>query len=134
MQRQRIEIKLVLLAAILFNTGCASYLVARDSQREISRNRIVASQDKNALEYLRCGIPPEVAIRAIPINNGIGLGVDLFSLDVLTNQPSRQIAAAVIDAILAYGAYKGIQSINNSGGTTYINNFNFIWNTPIPSK
>ena len=101
---------------LLVNTGCVtSYLSARASQREIATKRIMASQDKNAVDALKMGVEPEVAIKAIRMENGAGISIDLFSLDTLTENPVRQIGAAVLDAALIYGGYRLVQNMTQSG-------------------
>lgn len=86
---------LVVLSVVLLNSGCASLLVANSSQSKVKARAIRA--------------------QALP-DGGVGIGVDLLSWDVLTEQPLMQLGAAVLDAgTLYYGyqAVKGMQEQTN---------------------
>jgi len=109
---------LVLICLALLNTGCiATYLTAKESQREININRIIASQDKNAIDALRLGVEPNIAIKGIKIENGIGVGVDLFSLQTLTNNIGGQAISAIIDAAIIWGSTELIKYIKEQTHT-----------------
>ena len=113
MKRAILCVGLVLIAAV--SNGCiTTYLSAKASQREIATERIVASRDKAANDALTMGVPPETAIRAIKMEGGVGIGVDLFDWETLTKHPVRQLGAAALDAALLYGAYSLTQSGNDN--------------------
>jgi len=99
-------------------TGCTSLWSLQCSKDEILRNRIMASGDQGAIKALRSGVREDVCIRAVEIDGGAGIGVDVSNLDALTEHPWRQLGAAVLDAGMAAGAYIGgkalIDSANNS--------------------
>jgi len=118
------NILFVAMVGMLFLTnGCASYLSYKASKNEIAQNRIAASGDKDAIRAVNLGVAPVEAIRAIKIDNGVGISVDISNLDALTEHPLRQLGAALLDAALTYGAYQGIQSLN-AGGDSNVENIN----------
>ena len=109
---------------LMLSTGCASYLSAAYSADELATNRIMASGNKDAIRALNTGVAPRSAIKAVALDNGAGIGVDLFSLDTLEIHPWRQLGAALVDAGTLYGSYMGVKSIsgnNNKQETTAIN-------------
>jgi len=77
---------IVSIVCIAFtNLGCASLLVADYSKNEIKQQR---------------------CIKAVALDNGgAGVGVDLLSLDTLSQHPIAQLGAAVADALSIYAAY-----------------------------
>ena len=81
-----------LLVGMVLSSGCASMLVASSSKDKVQRRAIVAQQ--------------------LP-GGGVGIGIDLLSWDVLTEQPVMQLGAAVIDAATLYGGYLGVKSLQD---------------------
>jgi hypothetical protein len=72
-------------AVVLSQSGCASYMVARSSQQQVSSRR---------------------AIEASQHDGGIAIGVNLLSLETLKERPILQIGAAILDAAAIYGTYE----------------------------
>jgi len=66
---------------------------------------------------LQCGGVAEIgeAIRAVQVDNGAGIGVDVSNLAALTEHPWRQLGAAIVDAGLIYGAYMGADALAEAG-------------------
>lgn len=81
------------MCLMLLNCSCLSYMSADASRSEVNERR---------------------AIRAVQLEDGAGIGVDLLSLDTLGEHPIRQILAAIGDLGVLYGAYQGIQSLTSS--------------------
>jgi len=117
------------MAMVVYMTGCASYMSYSASQNEIAKERILASGDVDAANALRAGVPAKQAIHAVKLgNNGVGLAIDITSMDALKKHPWRQLGAGVLDAALMYGAYEGIDALDddddkpgNSGSGTSVN-------------
>jgi len=81
-----------LLGMMVLNSGCASMLVA-----SASKDRVQAR-----------------AIRAMAMpGGGAAIGIDLLSLDVLTEQPFMQLGAAVADAATLYYGYHGVKAMQD---------------------
>jgi len=90
-----------MLAVAIFGSGCCSYAVLKDSQKKIAYRRAVAEGN-------------DVAIKAIPMGDGVGLGIDISNIDALTEQPFMQLGAAILDLLIVYGGY---EALNNDGGS-----------------
>jgi hypothetical protein len=50
------------------------------------------------------------------MDGGAGIGIDISNLDALTEQPLLQIGAALLDALLIYGTYEGVRSLDSDDG------------------
>jgi hypothetical protein len=98
-----------LIAISACSSGCASYMVYNKSQEKVAMRKAMAKGD-------------EKAIRAVQVGDGIGVGIDVSNWEALSEQPLLQLGAALLDAAMIYGGYKGIDSINNGndkdGNTT----------------
>lgn len=98
-----------LIAISACSTGCASYMVYNKSQEKVAMRKAMAKGD-------------ERAIKAVQVGDGIGVGIDVSNWEALSEQPLLQFGAALLDAAMIYGGYKGIDSINNGndkdGNTT----------------
>jgi len=93
----------ICLSAMLFANGCVSYMVMKNSEKEVATRRAMAAGD-------------EGAIRAINLGEGAaGIGFDVSNLDALGEHPWLQLGAAVIDAALMVGTYEGIKSFDDDG-------------------
>lgn len=127
---------IVLFIILIANIGCVSYISAKASQREIATNIIIASHDQKVINSLNNGIKPEVAIKAIQLNNGgVGIGLDLYSLNTLTNHPVRQFAAAILDLMILYRIDKETQSgVLRNGSVTVSEAVRGGSNTPTPAN
>ncbi len=98
-------IKVGLMSAMLVSisacsTGCASYMVYNKSQEKVAMRKALARGDDRA-------------IKAVQIGDGAGVGIDVSNWEALSEQPLLQLGAALLDAAMVYGGYKGIESINN---------------------
>ena len=106
-------IALVVAIAVSFS-GCASIMSQKASVREIQRERVYASGDADAIKMLETGHDPEMAVRAVKLDNGAGIGVDVGNIQALGKHPFRQVGAAILDVLVIWGGYEGIRAIDNS--------------------
>lgn len=91
------------LLAALISSGCLSAMSYKASLDEWNAMQPEQAQD-------------DVAIKAVEIEDGAGIGLDFFNLEALKLNTGRQILAAVGDAVIIYGGYKIEQKINGSSG------------------
>jgi len=92
----KVGLMTVAMVAVMFAcSGCASVLVYKDSEKKAAAGK--------------------GAIQAVPLEGGAGLGVDLSALETLGKQPFKQLGAAGLDALMMWGAYRGVESIVNQG-------------------
>ena len=98
----KVLVMVLVLAGFLMSSGCASYLVYKDSQKKVAYRHAVAAKN-------------DVAIKAIELGNGgAGIGIDVTALDSLTEQPFMQFMAAILDAGIIYGGYRGVEAASGS--------------------
>lgn len=71
-----------ILCAFIGN-GCISTLAYLDTKRDLEK----------------------IAIKAVDIPGGAGIGIDLSAGKILAEKPGKQFVAAVGDALLLYGGY-----------------------------
>jgi hypothetical protein len=69
-----------------------------------------------------------VAIKAVELRDGCGIGFDILCIDAIKEHPWKQLGAAILDAIILYASSEGIQAIKDSLNdekecTTTINNY-----------
>lgn len=97
-------ISMVISVLVLISASGCSTLVYRDSYKKVYARKAILSNNERAIRAVQLG------------DGGVGLGIDLANLEVLTEQPFLQLGAAALDAAALYGAYEGIRSItsNNS--------------------
>jgi hypothetical protein len=50
--------------------------------------------------------------------DGVGIGIDLSSWDVLAQNPWRQLGAALLDAGTVWAAGAGVNKLSDSGGNS----------------
>jgi len=112
----RIVTACALVAILLLNSGCASYLSYRSSFKEIQRERVYASGDEHAIRMLQRGYSCDDAIRAVKIGeeDGVGVAVDVSVTEALAQHPWRQVGAALLDLATMYGAYEGARALQKS--------------------
>lgn len=89
-----------LVAISACSTGCASYMVYNKSQEKVAMRKAIAKGD-------------EKAIRAVQLGEGVGVGIDVSNWEALSEQPLLQFGAALLDAAMIYGGYKGVESLND---------------------
>lgn len=98
-------IMLLLAVAILgLNTGCASYMVYRGSEKQVMMKKATAAGDEAAIRAIRMG------------GDGVGIGIDVSNLEALSERPFLQFGAACLDALLMYGAYEGVRALDGDDG------------------
>lgn len=86
---------IILIAVMMIQTSCVSYAVARSSEQRLAdRGAIVIEPDGD---------------------RGIRAGIDLLRIDVLREQPVRQIGAAVVDGLILYAVYDKYIDTSSSG-------------------
>ncbi len=109
MKKSILMISFMLVIMVLANS-CASYAVYKKSERKVLTRRALAIGDQAAIKAVKLG------------DDGVGVGIDITKWDTLTEQPLLQLGAAILDAIIAYGAYNGVKalddSVNNSAPST----------------
>lgn len=98
--------KLLILAClpliVLYMSGCVSYANVAAGKKEIMGQRIYASGDQEAIKAFNLG------------NGGVGIGFDILATDVIKAHPFRTLGAAILDAGMAYGAYRGVEALSYS--------------------
>jgi len=92
--------KMLVMMGLISICGCATSMVYEDSKKELIMKKAIANND-------------QYAIKAVQLNNGVGLGIDLNHWQVLSVQPFKQLGAALLDAGMIYGGYKGIEYLVN---------------------
>ena len=93
------------IALCLAASGCLSMWSEQCSREEILKARVWASGDQGAIGLINAGADGDMAIRAVPLKGGVGLGIDVSNLRALCLHPIRQLLAALGDAGAAAGAY-----------------------------
>ena len=105
---------MIFICFSMFFAGCSA-ISYNASKEELLKSRAYASGNKSVIRQIQAGVPAETAIRAVALNDGgVGIGVDLSALSIIAQHPLRQLGAAVLDAGALYGAYSGVQSLNDS--------------------
>jgi len=91
---------------ILLFSGCLSLYTYDESKQIVALRK--ATMDNN-----------EAAIRAVRLgDDGIGFGIDITKLEVLKEQPLKQIASLIGDALVVYGTYEGIRYLSNTDNSS----------------
>lgn len=124
---------LVVLMFVTISSGCLSVASHQASMKEMRREVIISSGNKDAMEALRMGASEKAAIRAVPLPGGAGIGIDVSNWKALGRHPVRQAVAAVGDVGLIYGLSEGYRALteddkddrggngnNTSGGDTIV--------------
>jgi len=115
---KRLLVTGLVLASMVYLSGCASYMSYKASENEIYAKRVMASGDAAAINVLRSGAEPKAAIRAIQDPAIFGIGIDLLALDVLKEHPWRQTGAAILDALTVYAVSEGIDYVQGDGNSS----------------
>ena len=79
-----LKVAVLLMSVAVFASGCCSHAVLQGSK---------------AIQARRMG------------PDGAGIGIDISNWDALTERPLLQLGAALVDASLIYGGYKGLEAI-----------------------
>lgn len=102
-------LSITILTIVMLLNGCVSHMVLEDSREKVALRQAIELNDKNTIKAIKLG------------DDGVGLGIDLLSLDVITEQPLKQIGAAIADAAILYGTYEGLvwlnDEVNNNSGS-----------------
>jgi len=83
------SLKIMFIVAIIMLSGCASMYSVHSSRKELG----------------------EQSIRAVQVEDGVGIGVDISNLDAIKLHPWRQAGCAVVDAFTFYAVYEGINAL-----------------------
>ena len=92
----------ICLIIMMFTSGCASYMVYKNSEQKVAARKAFARGDQVAIKAIQLG------------NDGVGIGIDVSNWEALKEQPLLQLGAAILDAGLVYGGYKGVESLNEN--------------------
>jgi hypothetical protein len=93
---EKMKSVILMLCMLFIQSGCASYLVYRGSEKKVEQR----------------------AIRAAELNGGgVGIGIDISSLDVLSERPFLQLGAAVLDVGSVLLIKEGVDSMNKDEDT-----------------
>ena len=102
----------ILLGAMILN-GCASYSVYQASKQQVYAKKVIQAK-QNAVKAF-----------ANEETGTVGIGIDVLAWEVLTENPGKQLGAAVVDGVMLWAAYEGIQYLQD-----YSNN-NTVYNVTI---
>ena len=103
---------LVALVVLVLTSGCLSPMVYNQSKQKVGLRKAIEADNNPAIKAFKLG------------EDGVGLGVNVLALDVLSEQPLKQLGAAIGDGLLIWAGYEGVKYIdnklnnenNNSGG------------------
>lgn len=90
----------VMAVAMMFNTGCASYMVYKESAKQVAVRKALITNNQAAIRSLQLGGEPQA--------NGIGVTV----MEAISERPGLQTGAAVVDGLVLWGGYEGVRAIN----------------------
>lgn len=96
--------------SILFTCGCST-MVYKDSKAKVIERRMIATGKYTDDQILKARV-----FKAVPMDSGSAVGIDLLTPDfwtVISEQPAKQVGAAVVDAGMIYGLYKGVEYVYN---------------------
>lgn len=91
----------IILTSVLMS-GCATSYVMKESKKNIALRQASRNND-------------EKAIKAIKEYGLAGIGVDITALQAIKEQPLMQLGAALVDAGMFYGLYRGAESLDLIG-------------------
>lgn len=100
-----ISLALVIVMALVLaipNMGCASYMVMKESGKQVAMKKALMSNNQMAMKSLQLGSTADAA------------GVPVSWLEALSERPWMQAGAAGIDALVGWGAYQGVKAIDSS--------------------
>jgi len=100
MKKSLISVALLMVAVVLLNSGCASYMVYKNSKRNVALLRAIASGDEPAIKAIQLG------------DDGVGVGINVTALDTIKENPLGQAGAAILDAVVIYGIKEGVEYLN----------------------
>lgn len=94
-------VMVVLVAcAMVMNTGCASYMVYKESKQQVAMRKALITNNQGAIKSLQLGGEPVVS------------GISVTFGEAISERPWLQAGAAGVDALVAWGAYEGVRAIN----------------------
>lgn len=98
-------IVVVVGAAMLFSsTGCASYMVYKESSKQVAMRKALITNNQEAIKALQLGGDTSAS--------GIAVGW----MEAIAERPWLQLGAGGVDALVAWGAYEGVKSIDGGSG------------------
>jgi hypothetical protein len=103
---------ILLVGLCFFNTGCASYMVYKGSQRQVGLRKAILSGNERAIRAINLG------------ENAVGLGIDISNWEVLSERPFYQLGAAILDLGVTYGATVLADELSSSGSSDKSNDIN----------
>lgn len=96
---------IVLVGLMFANTGCVSYYAMEQGKKHSALRKATLKGDQAAIKAIDLGA------------DAAGVGIDVSNWEALTEDPVKQILAALADAALIYAGKKGIDALND-GDTT----------------
>ena len=113
-----------LLFALLFQSGCATAYVIRNAKEKVAMRKAQGLPE----------VARENAIRAIQLDNGAAIGIDVSNLEGIKEAGWKAALAAILDAGFVYGARELVKDINDkiseTSKTTENNTENITINCP----
>jgi hypothetical protein len=94
----------LIIGLALSATGCFSPMVYQESKQKVALRKAVLSNNEAAIKAIKLG------------DDGVGVGINVLALEALKEQPLKQAAAAVGDALLIWGGYEGVKWAADSWG------------------
>ena len=97
--------KLLVLALVLSQVGCATYLVNEHQRGSIKRDRA-----------LQRALMDDAALKAYTHNGVYGMAFDVSRWDAFMAAPTEHIVAGVVDAGMVWGVYEALKWIDDREG------------------
>jgi len=88
---------MVMISVLVTISGCFSPMVYRESVNKVALRKAILANNQPAIQAIRLG------------DNGVGLGINVLSLEAITEQPLKQLGAALGDAALIWAGYEGVR-------------------------
>jgi hypothetical protein len=98
----RVILALTIVGAMAMSTGCASYMVYKESHKQVAMRKALITNNQQAIKSLQLG--GDASAAGIPVS---------FS-EALVERPWLQTGAAGVDALIGYGVYEGVRAIDAS--------------------
>lgn len=103
---KRIMSLIVGVILVFSMSGCISGMVYNQSKQKVALRKAIVSNNTQAINAIKLG------------DDGVGIGINVLTWEALKEQPLKQFGAAIADALIMWGGYEGVRSLNdsNSGG------------------
>lgn len=92
-------------AILLSGTGCASYMVYKESRSQVAMRKALITNNQQAIKSLQLG------------GDASGSGIAVTWMEAISERPWLQLGAGGVDALVAWGAYEGVKAIDGSNGS-----------------